>query len=423
MVNEEFPIYCRDPELESLQRFSVSTLHSELSRHVPSSITDRPLSSYGIRTLRYTPRQKLVLGLQAEGGTIPIAIRVFPRDKVADRFESAQRLHPDHVFLLTGLDAIAWVFPGERKLDLDLIADRDRVAAIIREHRGYELSRLDLVHCVPEHTYTARAHGTRSDGTDACDYLKVYYNGQGAKTARLMEELAAGNHDRQIRFPQDVTYLPSYRLLIQPALPRDPGRRLSDVEVADALARIHRLSVNAPAMDDPDPEREFETVRSLVADTFPELMGSLTRINAEIHSAMNDTDSSPAVLLHGDAHLGNLFPLHDGGIGVIDLDRMRHGPPEDDIASFFAFRIWLELRNQGSVDAVIEDFPKFLSVYNRRAPHPVADRIAWLMLAHKMVLERVRRGVARGKFSNGTEIVDFARIACRCLEAGRRSRA
>ena len=417
MVNDDFSIFSRDPVLTSLRDLTVANLCAELGQCVPGTVLDAPPHRYRITNMRYSPAQKLVIGLNTSDGASPIAIRIFPRKSLRNRLTKARRVHPDHTFLLDGASAVAWVFPAERKLKLDLLADRSRLAAILQAHRGFRLTKLELVHFVPEHTFTACAYGRRNDGSDVCEYLKIYYNDDGANTSKMMQQLVAQLDGTSISIPDDVSYLPHERLLIQSSLVRDATARLSDATVAGALAQLHGLQASAPPIGGDDSATHYESILKLVANTFPSLLTSMCRIAGDVRKALQKTPATGAVLLHGDAHLGNLFPLVNGRIGVIDLDRMCWGPPEEDLASYFAFKLWLQLRRRQSADALLQQFPHFLRTYNREAPSPVSTQRAYIVLAHKMITERIRRGIVRGKLSSASELVEFARLACRCLQA------
>jgi len=422
MVNEDFSIFARDPALTSLRDLTTAGLRAELSRCLSSALPDARPEGFRIISMRYTPLQKLIIGLNAGRHMTPVAIRIFPRASVQDRLAKARRTHPEHSFLLNNLNAVAWVFPGERKLRLDLVADRSRLSGLLARHRGYRLDKLEPVHVVPEHTYTARVEGARDDGRKVCEYLKVYYNDQGATTARLMQQVAEASQTSAIEIPANATYLARERLLIQPELARDGTCQLDDASVAAALAELHGLPVAAAQLGNDDLAASYASIVDLVAHTFPPLVNVVQRIGGEIQSALLGTQAGSTVLLHGDAHLGNLFPLVNGNVGIIDLDRMGSGPAEEDLASYYAFRLWLRLRSRQSTDVTLTQFAEFVRTYNRSTNQAVSVRRAYFVLAHKMVIERIRRGITRGKVSSGSELAVFARIAAKSLKAGRESR-
>lgn len=359
VVNGDFNIFAADPALTSLRDMSVATLRDALDAAIPPDLLDAPIASYTLSNLRYTPRRKLVMGLTSPQSIRPIALRVFPRAVLKNRLSKARDKHPHHSFSLQGLSTVAWVFPGERKLKLDILADFGRLSRLVDDHRKFRLENIELMHFVPEHTYTARISGVRSDGSAVEEYLKVFYDLSGAHTANLMKQLNDQLHNSDICIPGSVTYVSEERVLLQSALQRDFAVQLTDAQAATALARFHALSVVGVRENDHDYSASQLHTAALIKAVFPGEAHSVSQVIMLIRAALAGTTTGPRVLLHGDAHLGNLFPLQCGRVGVIDLNGMCWGAPEDDLASFFGFRMWLELRDGGITDDVLARFPDF----------------------------------------------------------------
>lgn len=425
MTKLGFTVFSHDPVLRSLGEISIAKLHSELGRCIPEAMLDAPLKSYQVTNLRYSPRQKLIIGLTSTAGAKPIALRVFPRGLLRSRLEKARLTHPTSTFLLNDISAVAWVFPGERKLNLNPLADQNRLSELLHSRRGYRLTGLRLMHFVPEHAYTARVNGIRDDGSSICEYLKIYYNDNGAVTASVMRQLAAQAHGSNIRIPDDVSYFPEHRMLVQSALPRDEAHALSNTTVASALACFHGLSASAAHHDtdrnNMNRDANHDATVALIAATFPSCSADIQCVSAGIRDALRAGASTEDVLLHGDAHLGNLFPMPDGRVGIIDLDQVHLGEPEEDLASFFAFKLWMALRERQDVNALLKQFPEFLDAYNLEARIPVSIKRAYRVLAHKIVTERIRRGIRRGKIADASELIRLAQIAVGCLDDAERS--
>ena len=420
MVNVDLSMFSADPVLTSLRDLSIETLRSGIASCVPQQLLDAPVPSYHVSNLRYSPGQKMIVGLTSDVGEKSISLRIFPRCKLADRLAKAQLTHPDHSFLMDDLNAIAWVFPGERKLNLDLVADRERLADLLRGHRSYELRSVELMHLVPEHTYTARVTGKRNDGSAVCEYIKIFADDQGEVTSRIMRELARELHHARIRIPGDISYLAEHRLLIQSEVPRDTKRTLSYRAAADALAAVHGLSIQSAPHSVENPESEHAAVLELVRNVLPQQLSAVSAASAAVLEAL--AAAAPAthpVLMHGDAHLGNLFPVAGGCTGVIDFDQMAWGRAEDDLASFFAYTIWQRMRRQQAPELALRDLPHFVGIYNSFTKRPITLASVYVRLAHKLIAERVRRGIVRGKVSGASQILDFARLAEQCLATAR----
>jgi len=420
MVNDDLSMFSADPVLTSLQDLSIENLRSGILKCVPPQLLDAPVPSYEVSNLRYSPGKKMVVGLTSDIGQKPISLRIFPRNNLEDRLAKAQRVHPDHSFLMDSMNAIAWVFPAERKINLDLVGDHARLAQLLRQHRNYELCDVELMHFVPEHTYTARVLGMKNDGSLVREYIKIFADDQGEETSRIMVDLAPKLCDARIRIPDDISYLPEHRLLIQSEVLRDSSRTLSYRAAASALATFHGLSVDGAPQRIEDIDSDHATVLELVASVLPEQLPVVRAASIAVRKALAEAPSpTNTVLVHGDAHLGNLFPVAGSDVGVIDLDQVAWGWAEDDLASFFAFTIWLRLRKKQDPQLALRDLPHFVAIYNRYAENPVIAGTVYRRLAHKLVAERIRRGIARGKVSSAAQILDFVRIAEQCLAAAR----
>jgi len=391
-----------------------------MRRGIPERLLSAPASSYRVSNVRYKPCQKLVIGLVSNVGGNPVGMRVFPRKHLADRLVKARSEHPDHTFLLPDADAVAWVFPAERKLKLAVVADPDALAELLSAHRGAVLRRLDLVHFVPEHSYTARVIAEQPDGSRHCEYLKIYYNDAGARAARIAAQLSVQSRRESISLPRSIAYFPEHRMMLQSALPRDPHAKLSLHRAAVALAEFHGLrALTAPKMVNAS-EQKIDTAIALVEAVFPGQTHAMARIGRLVQERLAATVAAPDCLLHGDAHLGNLFPLTDGKVGVIDLDGVTIGPPEHDIASFFAFKLWITLREQSPGNSLLDQYPAFIETYNAAAENPISIERAWATLAEKLLTERVCRGISRGKLASEAELEDFLALAADCLRRVKR---
>jgi hypothetical protein len=393
----------------------MDTLRAALAATLPETLLGAPVGAYTLSNLRYSPREKLVLGLVAPGGR-PVSLRLFPAARVDDRFAKAQADDADLTFRLPTLDAVAWIFPAERKLKLQVVADRERVAALVREARGVELTDVELVHYVPEHTYTARLRGRTAGGVAVTEYLKVYYDETGARTSAVSAELGCGASAAGLAIPSDQAYVDTDRVLLQRALDRDPQRRVDDLAAARALAQFHALRASTAPVARDDSRRDLEATAELAAMAFPAYGARVRALCRKVASMCAAIEPGPVVLLHGDPHLGNLFPLRDGRTAFIDLDAVRLGPAERDLASYFAFKLWLGVRRRQAALPLLPAFDALVAAYNEQASRRVEMASAWLRLAVVMLIERVKRGIVRGKLHHADEMLEFLAVADRSLE-------
>ena len=221
---------------------------------------------------------------------------------------------------------------------------------------------------------------------------------------------------RSIVLPIGPTYIASEKLLLQPALPRDDKASLSNTAAAHALAVFHGLSTRYARCRRVTESDALRQTEELVAQLFPEHGPALRSLCRDIEDRAERLHDSRHVLIHGDAHLGNLLPLTGNRVGMIDFDRVSWGYPEQDLASFFGFKLWLRVRDRQSTKEVLDAYPEFVESYNRMAPHPVPLFRAYLCLATTMITERISRGITRCKLTDSDELAQFIRLGTRCLE-------
>ena len=384
MLNGSLSILARDERLPHLTVDCAAELCKSLANAVPGRCLDAPAHEYRLDNLRYHPGKKAVFSLLSPQRERPVSIRMFPPGIARGRYKKARAADQRNAYLLEDMDAVAWVFPSERKLRLDLMADRQALAWVIQKARGIRLGAVELVHYVPEHTYTARVVGTNANGEPVTEFVKIYYNEAGQRTANICRELAS-QLSGVVVVPNDVCYLPKYRLLVQAALNHDSKVRVTDSQAAVALAIFHGLqSQIAPYRRDTFETGTTDTLR-LVNTVYPEHGAILARLVGELAEARRASKCGPLVLTHGDAHLGNLLPLEGGKIGVIDLDAVAWGRAEEDLASYFGFKLWLEIREGRDPLLALLRYETLIDLYNRIAQQPIDTSRAYLSLASTMV--------------------------------------
>ncbi|MGB7181603.1 MAG: aminoglycoside phosphotransferase family protein [Burkholderiaceae bacterium] len=426
MHSDDFSTYKNDPALVALSKLTSESLRSVLSKNIDTSLLDTNIENYSVCNLRYKPQKKMILSLTATGSQRPISIRIFPSGELKSRLRSAQRHNPKHVFSLPELDGLAWIFPGERKLQLGVVSDFQTLKELLQRNRGFEMNYLQLKRFVPEHTYTAIIDGRYGNESPVTEYLKLHYNNTGCHTALMMREVAdqlsrQRKQSLTIETPLRIGYLPAHRLLMQSALRRAEAQSLNDANIARALAQLHGLKLSKPGAIAPLlPEQVKQDLNELLDTTYPHKKARINDIWKTIQQQLVSTalpDKSHLVPVHGDVHLGNFFPLQNGNLGIIDFDSMKLDKPETDLCGFYGFKLWLALRNKESISDTLSQFPEFISNYNSHAKQPVFLKRAYLVLAEKVISERIRRGLARGKLSGEVELIEFMSLAEQCLSA------
>ena len=164
MSRINFSLYANDPVLGGIADLSTARILQQLGTHLDHSWLDVPFETYVINNVRYAPRQKLVLGLTAPGSCRPIAMRIYPPGNLTRRVAAARAQGSDQVFAIPSINAIVWVFPSEKKLDLQFLQDHGRLALLLEDQRQLQLTAWQLVRYVPEHGYTFIVHGKAAAG-------------------------------------------------------------------------------------------------------------------------------------------------------------------------------------------------------------------------------------------------------------------
>jgi len=384
-------LYSRDGALPALSRLDIQELRTQLGDALPENALDSPLQDYEISNIRYKPNEKMVLALTSAKGEKPLALRIYPPSKTRARWQAADKYHPHLVYEIPGLDAVAWTFPAERKLRLAVINDRVALSDLLKKKHNEILNDLTMVHYVPEHTYTARLEGYNSNQTTT-NYLKIYYNNTGARTCRLMHHLKDQvDNQSLLAFPQRVSYSEEHRLLVQDALPIEDSPR-DILRQIRALAEFHKLDWIEEKSHLHEPAPNTRRTRALVCMTFPELAPRTTLLLDRLSANPPSSASSP-VLIHGDAHFGNLLQLKNNRVGFIDLDQCCWGSAERDLAAYFGFLLWTRLGKEFCVTEMME----LLDAYNGQGHCPISLESFATHLAANILCDRISRGIARGK--------------------------
>lgn len=416
MFSGRFDLFRNDSMLSNLGELTTNKLQSEIANHVPSSMLDNLEDTYRVSNVRYKPHQKLVIGLASGRNNKPIGIRIFPQSKLVKRFEAAQAIHPRHTFLLPEISGIAWVFPSERKLNLTVLDNKELLDQLVYTQRGCRLHSMEMVHYVPEHSYTAKVILADEENRSKEEYLKVFYNDRGATTADIMEEIRKKSTKFDFVIPHVTYYSAEHKLLMQSALQRDVSKVLSLGQAASSIAQFHQLEISNDGAYRAAQQPSIDVLLGTVEVGAPDLIPAIIRFSRYLIKLQNQKLPSPTVLLHGDPHLGNIFPLTNGKTGFIDLDGVHWGNAEADLASFFAFKLWCAMRDGNNLSTLLGDYLDFIDAYNSKTDKPVSVANAWLGLAEKLVFERIIRGISRGKVTHPLELKSFLDLANTCLK-------
>jgi hypothetical protein len=399
----EYQQFSDGQHFSALNGMTQGKIRQSLEKSIDTGLLDAPLNTYRVSTVRYKPRRKLVIGMTSDNSLRPISIRFFPSHSLPGRLERANAISPGHVFLLSEPSALAWVFPGERKLDLGLLADYGQLKSLLREYRNQVLHSITMMHFVPEHTYTARLCVSDVGARRRYHiFLKIYYDDKGARTDFLMRNISNQIDQHAIEIPSHSCYLPEHKLMLQAGLERGRQRVLSESSAASALAQFHSLQIpNCDYGVTQSISDVYRNTRAMLEIKYPDHIARYASAGQRIFSILDESTDSPQVLLHGDAHPGNLFPLANGRSGLIDLDAVHPGAPEDDLANYYAFLLWRDVMLRNSPIEHLAGFRQYISAYNKTSGYKVSLRRSLAMLAFKLLAQRVGRAICRAKSSRG----------------------
>ncbi len=188
--------------------------------------------------------------------------------------------------------------------------------------------------------YRRRAIVRSDDGTVGDGYIKVLRPSRLEAVADTHRRL--GDANLSVRFPRVVSTHGDGRLQLE-ALPgsslhdlirsqHSPDLMLPIERIAEALADLHQLQ---PASEPP----AREPVEPPVGDTLETWSATVGRADPDSALRLNlvarrlpSLPQVPEVLIHGDLHDKNVL-LSDHGVSLIDLDGVRLGSAEDELAN------------------------------------------------------------------------------------------
>jgi hypothetical protein len=297
-------------------------------------------------------------------------------DEETDEWQRSLALSEEHGLLLIG-------FPLDRQMpDLRRLVRASKVRTLVQGVRpdlvpdslriSKSKSRRRIVRYKPERRAVLRWDlGFKSEDAQVADCVQTIWFRLLAEPLPFRAPLAAAARDAGIRVPE-LLASPHERLLLEGHLDGSPfelGDRSRLDAVAATLHRLHgaKLPADAPLRD---ASGELELVLRAGED-----MGLLTPAHgaaaAEIARTLTSCipAASPARLLHGDFHCGQVLLGNDAGL--CDFDRACAGPIGMDLASFHSHAVAEDPRG----GAAFSD--AFVEAYAKTGAMPSAREIAW----------------------------------------------
>ncbi len=342
-----------------------------------------------------------------------LSLATYPAAEAAARVEKARGgAASDEVQWVPALDALARVFPADRKLPA--LAGLADAATALREQlpqlaaarwqsgNGLRNVRHRVVSYFPDHTCTVRMDADvvlpKGAVTPWQVYGKTRYDDAGAVTFRVMQGLTAGARDG-VAFARPLAYDPSTRVLWQEGVPLPT---LHDVlashggsaallrRVARAMAALHASEIGdlPPAagsvLDD------IGSAAAIVGRALPDCAVRTERLARALRERASDLPPSRPATLHGDLHSRNVL-VGPSSAALIDLDRVHAGDPTRELGSLLAEFAWRDCAvgrpfDSRTVGALLEGYAEGA----RSVPDPSA--VHWHVAA-ALLHERARRAV------------------------------
>jgi hypothetical protein len=408
-----------------------------------------------VERVRYKPgRSCLVsytLELRADGaGDVfeqVLCGRVYPPGGSASRYAKALRAPLESVAVgtpvahLPSLDMVVWAFPNERKLtSLARLTDdawlRSRtlpalVTRVLGPQWRLEDAEHTIVHYVPEHTCTVRValDACGGDGLrrSAVVYGKAYYDDAGRHVGEAMRQLSQSRavQSGMLGIAPPLCYEERDRTLWQEGLEgetleqRHPDDRIPAAalrRVAGAVAALHGSPVTRiPLLRPAGVLVDVRERARVIAGARPRLRPALDRIVRAL--SKSEPHAGAAATLHGDLHPKNVFLMGERA-WLIDLDAIRRGPAEHDLASWIACMLYRSCVRGERLDGALATACDFVECYESgRGTFLNAGALDWYTAA-ALVSERAYRVLSRLKAGRLDVLDELVGLALRTSARG-----
>jgi Ser/Thr protein kinase RdoA (MazF antagonist) len=303
-----------------------------------------------------------------------------------------------------GRDTVWWTFPNDRRLvGLDAVLDPPRLPAGLRDAVG-EWSASSVVQYAPERSVTLKA---LDPGGRILAFVKCYapHTQDVARLATRYDFLASRLRaaDPRLAAPRPLAHSADRGLLLLEPM---PGRswleldRLSAVHAFQCLGRALAV-VHATPLDGPVATglRRFgrldlpRVTRSgaLISQAIPEVAAAAGTLTDRL--AASPPPEQDQVLLHGDAHPGNVLVAGER-VSLIDIDQAGTGPAAADIGSLLARLAYGEVLGESDRSMATLMASAFFDGYSQIRRLPDDQTLGWYAAA-ALLAERSLRAVNR----------------------------
>jgi len=321
------------------------------------------------------------------------------------------------VVYLPDLEMVVWSFPNDRKLtglpkmlDLpslyDLLPQR-LIPLVLKQTNRLRKLKTEIVHYLPERScmirYKLEVENQPSGAMSSVTiYGKVFPDDSGEETYRTMCQLSKQMTPLKIAKP--LGYDPELRALWQSEVPgspivaemiKDPSYFKTMEEIAVSVATFHRTTVES--------HRHFKlaNITSLLQETVdivleccPQLTDRLRFLVSALLAQSEEIGRSPSrtTPIHRDLKLGN-FLIHEGEVGLIDMDCVCLGDPLSDMGSFIANFYLNGLYVECSESRMRAFVDLFCRTYSEQVEWRVSQKSLRWYISASFVYEVLRRSI------------------------------
>jgi len=322
---------------------------------------------------------------------------------------------------LPDLDMIVWAFPNDSKLHalpkmLDADCLRGELLPTVVEAAagpGWQIHDVgcDVVQYVPEETCTARVRaqlerGGTGERRALIVYGKIYKEGQGAGTYGMMQQLweSGARREGRLRMARPLAYDHELHTLWQAGV---PGTALLEddltghhthsliAKAADAVAAFHLTGVSCSrSVELAEVRSRLQDMRRLLPQIAPSCRETVEALVDRLLVQGEQLGDQPVAVLHGDLRLRHIIVDGDD-ISLIDVDRVCHGSPWQDIGSLAAAILYKGMLTRLPGRVIRGILATFNAHYARSVPWKASNAVVAWYTAVALINERALRSITR----------------------------
>lgn len=307
------------------------------------------------------------------------------------------------------LDCVTWIFPNDRKLNyLQKTTDSNFLyqhiaPLLVNNYAGPDWSiqnfQTQMIRYVPEQSCSVRAeldiennHNSKQQTFIA--YGKTSYNHSGATNYQLMCQLWENPacREQRLNIPEPLLYHSELRTFWQSGVPglmlselqHQPTAFIQSVEsVGKQLGLLHQCPLlGCECRNQTVHLQELNRVKQMLNKFNAPAKNKVLQLINQLENLLPLDSSGRFVTLHGDLHLKNIL-VDNGKIYLIDLDNVCMGSPLEDLGSFIAAILNLELMGSMRTQLAKQSIQVFYRLIANQCPgqsmiNLCANTLPWL---------------------------------------------